>query len=162
MRTKIRVASASPAPVLRLKHYDSPTFGMPDQPARASSDSFKKSNFLTFQSNEGLELRVHIAGAPQQLIGDAETAFSMAQVNGYFKEQSPLSPQEGAHRGGRVASMTRTGMLPCCYLSTSLTPASSGVSRSVPYSRSLPMVISYWACKYWQVRPSYRTTTRRH
>jgi hypothetical protein len=109
MRTKTRVSAASPAPVLRLKYPDSPTFGMPDPPPRAPSDSFRKSNFLTFQSNEVLELKVRIAGAPQLLIGDAETAFNMAQVNGYFKEQSP---QEPLHRGGRVASMTRSGMVP--------------------------------------------------
>ena len=106
MRTKARVPSATPAPVLRLKYPDSSS-GMPDQPPRPPSDSFRNSNFLTFQSNEGLELRVHIAGAPQLLTGDAETAFNMAQVNGYLKEQSP---QEPIQRGGRVASMTRSGM----------------------------------------------------
>ncbi len=79
---------------------------MPTQ-ARAVSDSSQGPCSLKFQSQEAFELRVHIAGAPELPIGDAETACDMAQVNGYFKEQSP---QEPPHRAGRVASMTRSGM----------------------------------------------------
>lgn len=111
MRTRSRVSSAAPAPspppVLQLKAPITQTSGMPEQPSRPPSQSFQKSSFLTFQSNEGLELRVHVAGAPKLLVGDAETAFNMAQVNGYFKEQSPQEPPQ---RSGRVASMTRAGM----------------------------------------------------
>jgi hypothetical protein len=106
MRKKSRVSSIAPAPVLDLKTSTSLSSGMPDPPS-PPSESFQKSNFLTFQNNEGMELRVHVSGAPTLLLGDAADAFNMAQVNGYFKEQSP---QEGPQRAGRVASMTRTGM----------------------------------------------------
>jgi hypothetical protein len=160
MRKKSRVSSIAPSPVLDLK--TSATLcvssGMPD-PSSTPSESFQKSNLLPFHGNEGMELRVHISGAPTLLLGDAADALNMAQVNGYFKEQSP---QEGPQRAGRVASMTRTGMQIPTVARPLLIEWHSYIPRTFALPRYYDLVFRYRTCEHRKVGKSHRKTTRRY
>lgn len=147
MRTRSRVSSVAPAPVLELKTSTSLSSGMPDP--HPPSRSF----FHTFQSNPGKELRMHIPGAPTLLLGDAETAFNMAQVNGYFKEQSP---QEGPQRAGRVASMTRAGISILGFdAETMLIERLSCITGTFALTRNLNLVFRYRTREYRQIGTSH-------